>query len=83
MFKNWIIHLLGGYTKEDLSSIYDKQSYLDAQNNWTLIHVIMGIRNLYLFSKELYGKPADDWCRRVYSEIEKLHDDAIEREFKE
>ncbi len=75
--------MVGGYTKKDLSNIRNEQNKVDLKNKSTLIHLIMDVRNLYLFSKTLYGSSADDWCKRVYSEIENLHDRAIDMEFTE
>lgn len=41
MFKNWIIHLLGGYTRKDLSDIRNEQNKADVKNKSTFIHLTM------------------------------------------
>ena len=57
--KSKIIRLLGGKTTEDTTNafILGRRSVLVA---------------LKLKMKEQYGKDADDWCKELYSFVEKL-----------
>ena len=57
--KSKIIRLFGGKTKEDTANAF-----------------LLGRRSviiaLKLKMKEQYGKDADDWCKELYSFVEKL-----------
>ena len=57
--KSKIIRLFGGKTKEDTTNAFllGRRSVLVA---------------LKLKMKELYGKDADEWCKEVYSLVERL-----------
>lgn len=56
--ENYIIHLLGGYTVEDLNNanreVYEKT-----------------INRILTYMELLNGTPADDWCKLVYKYIKR------------
>jgi len=81
--KSYIIHLLGGYTQSEVTNIISEFRNNNFTNKQTLISIIMQMHNLYLFSKSQYGKSADEWCKRVWAKIIEVHDDVINKEFKE
>ena len=64
--KSKIIRLFGGKTKEDTANTKE-----DTANAF-----LLGRRSvlvaLKLKMKELYGKDADEWCKEVYSLVERL-----------
>lgn len=51
--KRAIIHLLGGYTTEEV-----KERETES--------LVTGMRHLRLYLDELNGTPADEWCKLVY-----------------
>lgn len=54
--KNCIIHMLGGYTEEDLN----EECYY-ARN--------LEVTNIKKYLELLNGTPADEWCKLVYKYI--------------
>ena len=57
--KNFIIHLLGGFTLEECGSAYRRGSY------WALKSVEHEMR-------ANYGKPSTEWCNNVWKRVNDL-----------
>ena len=58
--KKFLIHLLGGFTKEECAQ-------------FNVEHYDLGCRNtvdmLKRFADQMNGMPADDWCKIMYNHV--------------
>lgn len=61
--KNYIIHLLGGYTREEAEEI--RSTYFEKG----AINVASAIK---IYLETLNGTPADEWCKLVYNYVCKI-----------
>lgn len=59
-FKTWIIHLLGGVTVSELQERGVDRSFVGAFVALTIVKK---------YSESLYGTPADEWCKLMYTQI--------------
>lgn len=58
--KTWLIHLLGGVTASEL-----QERGVDRFS----LGVFVALTIVKKYSKSLYGKPADEWCKLMYEYI--------------
>ena len=75
-FKNWLIHLLGGYTYKEYTRIERKyQALLDSKANDVNIKLCNEYIYRALFSLDayartvLYGIPSNEWAKKMYNVI--------------
>lgn len=59
-FKTWLIHLLGGVTVSESQEHYKNICNISSYISLTIIKK---------YAEEIYGKPADEWCKLMYEEI--------------
>nr|DAI84125.1 MAG TPA: hypothetical protein [Caudoviricetes sp.] len=58
--KAWLIHQLGGITRTEACNV--KRDNLSTGTYVTLV-------SLRRFADKMNGKPADEWCKRMYDHI--------------
>lgn len=59
-FKTWIIHLLGGVTKNEA---------IQSKFNCVCLGSYKALTIIKEYADSLNGKPADEWCELVYTQI--------------
>ena len=59
--KEKLIHLLGGYTKEEYSQVESKSYDVGYIEGFDTV-----VNGTLTFMQSLYGVPAEEWCKRVY-----------------
>ncbi len=59
--KEKLIHLLGGYTKEEYSQVENKSYNVGYVEGFDTV-----VNATLTFMQSLYGVPAEEWCKRVY-----------------
>ena len=63
--RKYLIHLLGGVTKEELSR---STGYAVWSTGFHALHKVLR------FMKYRYGMPADEWCKTVYGYVYEIHE---------
>ena len=58
--KTWLIHKLGGITRTEACNV--KRDNLSTGTYVALV-------SLRIFADNMNGKPADEWCKRMYNHI--------------
>lgn len=61
--KSYLIHLLGGFTKQELAR-KEASSYLFWHSR-----MLIRINRIKQKADSLWGTPPEEWCRKVYSYI--------------
>lgn len=71
----WVIHLLGGYTKSEYRQIEKRhRKFLSESKDNQNVQMCNEVtyRNLTIleeFAKKLYGEDPSDWCEKMYNVI--------------
>ena len=71
--KSYLIHLLGGVTKQELAG-KEASSYL-----FLHFRMLKRINSIKQKADSLYGTPPEEWCRKVYKFITDEIDNITEK----